>query len=562
MIRKRVTLEFFAYAVILLVSLGLRFINLGQPPLNDFEASNALAALDLVKGSQSHLPGQAGYLAFTTGTFFIFNATDFFARFWPALIGSLLVLIPAFFRQQIGRIPALLLAAFFAIDPLLIATSRTAAGGIFGVAGMLAGIGFWQHRRPVLSGIAFALMLAGGVDMWSGLLALLLSIVILRLIPRVFNVGEFAARKPDLRKLVVSAAVTLLLVSTVFLIKPQVIGSLGAGFTDYLLSWTTISLPFSYHSILAWLMTLLPGVVLGVWGIIAGFREKDTYSRFLAMWWTLLLLIAVLNPSRNTLQLFWASIPMWILAAVQLHRLLTTSRVGNRLIFRVEIVVVISLTIFSLLFLVNLVNNPAAEVIAVRNSLLGFLLPLALLAVVTLLFARGWDKTAAWNGMLAGFGLLLLTGLLGSAWKAASLGNRVENEIWTGGGAPVGESLLIKPVSDLSLWSTGWEKEIDIQVTGVDFPSLNWALRDYHKTRFETVYNPTTSPSLVITGSNEEIQSSASYRGQSLIWSSTPDFQKMTILDWGKWALLRKAPQKQLEIILWARNDLFLGNEN
>jgi predicted membrane-bound mannosyltransferase len=90
----------------------LRLLNLGQSPLTDGEASLALQALQIGQmGTAAFIPGPyPAYIFLTGATFSIFGAGEFLARLWPALAGTLLVCVPAFFRHELGRKTALVLA--------------------------------------------------------------------------------------------------------------------------------------------------------------------------------------------------------------------------------------------------------------------------------------------------------------------------------------------------------------------------------------------------------------------------------------------------------------------
>ncbi|MBT7323583.1 MAG: hypothetical protein HN855_00310, partial [Anaerolineae bacterium] len=85
------------YFLAFLLALGLRFIQLGALPLTDTEATFALQALALARGSKPLLGAQPGYILLTSIPFYLFESTNFLARFFPALAGSLLVFSPYFF---------------------------------------------------------------------------------------------------------------------------------------------------------------------------------------------------------------------------------------------------------------------------------------------------------------------------------------------------------------------------------------------------------------------------------------------------------------------------------
>ncbi len=72
--------------------MGLRFVQLGALPLSDYEADWALQALRVVQGLKPAIGPNPAYVHLTAILFYIFGATNFLARFWPALAGSALVL--------------------------------------------------------------------------------------------------------------------------------------------------------------------------------------------------------------------------------------------------------------------------------------------------------------------------------------------------------------------------------------------------------------------------------------------------------------------------------------
>ena len=71
-------------------------------PLTGPEAALALQAQQLAQGVHPQISPQAGYVIWTSLLFYIFQTSQFLARFWPAAAGSLLILAPYLFRRQLG----------------------------------------------------------------------------------------------------------------------------------------------------------------------------------------------------------------------------------------------------------------------------------------------------------------------------------------------------------------------------------------------------------------------------------------------------------------------------
>ncbi len=554
---RKISVEFVLYACVIIVSLAFRFALLGRAPLNDDEARLAMEAWSSARGGDMLISGQPGYIALTTVIFFLFKASTFCVRFWPALIGSLAALLPFFFRDRLGKPAAIILAILLAVDPFMISISRSSSGSIFALVGLLAGIGFWRLHRPIWSGIAFGLALLGGVDLWPGLIMIGVVYFALSNPLKITETGGEEKRKPSLKILLISLAVTAAVISTTFLTQPAAISAIGSSLVEYFKSWALPGETPFYSAFMVWLIVQIPVIVFAIWGLVIGIKEKSPFAVFCGIWWGLALLFGILNPSRNLQELFWASVPMLTLAAIALSRLADQWSPESRIVFLAETAAVVALMVFSFMNFTNLVNSTGMDAETLRNRIIGTLLPLVLLAVVTVLFAWGWSAGSTRKGLIFGFGLILFTCWIGSAWKAADLGSRPEFEFKYSAGYPIGENNLLKSVSDLSLWSTSQANRVDVQIVNVESEALNWALRNFDNLSTEQIFNPHASSSIVITPANYLIEGKDEYRGQSITWLTQPDFTDMTLQDWAKWAIFRTAPQKNTELIIWAKNSLF-----
>ncbi len=163
------TLEHAFYALALAIAVGLRFLHLGALPLSDFEADWALQALHITQGLKPAIGPNPAYVHLTAVLFFIFGATNFLARFWPALAGSALVLAAWFLRGRLGRIPALILAFGLAIDPGLVAMSHLAGGPMLAIIFLVLTALMWMDGRRAAAGLFAGLALLSGPSVWLGL---------------------------------------------------------------------------------------------------------------------------------------------------------------------------------------------------------------------------------------------------------------------------------------------------------------------------------------------------------------------------------------------------------
>ena len=553
--------SWWGYAIILLVAAGFRFALLGTYPLDDQQANIALQALSVSRNESIRLSGEPGYIALTSVLFDLFGASGFWARFWPALLGTCAVLLPVLYRKWLGSSTALVLAALIALDPVMIGVSRSAGGTMLALVGVIAALGFWLNRRPVLSGVLLGIALTGGSGFWPlGLITVGIIAMWRNLFTNRDDAGLNGAGSSKSVVIVLSvAAVSSLLLSTLFFSLPNGISAIGSSVVEYFSGWGEFDSRLLAGNSLAWLIIELPLIALGIWGFVDGMLKKEQLARFMGVLWALTLVLTLLNPGTASSHFVWVALPMLILAAKKLSKLVRLPNVENRLIFIVELTLFLALVIFSFLNSLNLVNNAYLTPEETRNRIIGTFLPIILLAAMTVLFAWGWSYSSTRSGFIAGIVVLLVVGLVSNAWKSAGLGSRPQFEFLFSRGFPLGEQPLLTTVKDISISRTGYADRIDIQVIGLEHPSVFWVLRDFNEVISASVPDPNSAPSLVLTNVETRIDLPASYRGQKILWSVNPDYAAMQPIDWIRWSLFRLTPASNTELILWAKNDLFPG---
>jgi len=552
----------FAGAFVL--ALFLRFISLGKVSLSDSEAAGALQALSIARGQGAVVGGAPGYVGLTSLLFFLFDGSDFLARFWPALFGSALVLLPCLFHKYLQDLPGVLLAFLFAFEPGLVALSRTADGTIITIFSLLAAAGFFLNRKMVPAGIFAGLALIGSPQFWPFAFILAFAGFLTYIAGRQTTETEndiedkpLFEEKPKWWLLSLSALITIFIISSQFFLYPRGVSGIGSGVTEYLASWNRAdSLPLGTF-LLVQLFTQFPAIVLGIWGLINGLKERNPLFRFLGLWWIIGLILWAINPSLGTQDISVINLPLYVLAAMQVVHFVEKVLIRSWIVALAEALVTVCLIIFSLLNFLNLVGLTVADPVTERNRIIGTLLPIVLWIVFSLLLAWGWDIASTNSGLAIGIGLLLAALLLGSAWKAADLGSRPENELLSGMEYISGKSELMQTVKDVSRWNTGQADSIDVKIAGLQLPSLDWNFRNFRKLSVDTVFPEDSKSSIILSGPDSIVRSQTDYRGSLIIWSREPDYSQFKWQDWFKWFFLREVPQKNQAILLWVRNDLF-----
>ena len=185
-----VTLEVALYGLLFLLAAGLRLWGLGDRPLQEVEASQALSAWRFYRGeAQGVLPGYRPPLLYGQLLSFVaWGINDFAVRIWPALAGGLVAISPALLRRQLGRWGALGASALATFSPSMIFFSRFGSGdmlSLLGAVGLVVGIlrfgrsGEARDLRIAVLGLALALCAGPGgyttllaVVLWGLMLAL------------------------------------------------------------------------------------------------------------------------------------------------------------------------------------------------------------------------------------------------------------------------------------------------------------------------------------------------------------------------------------------------------
>ena len=131
--RLSIFIEIGLYLTIFLGALLLRLYNLGDRAMHHDESLHAFHSWQLSEGlGLIHNPMMHGPLQMelTAGIFFLFGDSDFTARLLYVLAGSLLTLMPFFFRSWLGRTGGVITSLLFAISPALLYFSRFARNDI------------------------------------------------------------------------------------------------------------------------------------------------------------------------------------------------------------------------------------------------------------------------------------------------------------------------------------------------------------------------------------------------------------------------------------------------
>ncbi|MCI0519221.1 MAG: hypothetical protein L0Z70_03080 [Chloroflexi bacterium] len=552
--------EIALYLAVFALALAARLLNLGLTPLLDGEAALAWQAMNLLKDAPSPLLPHPAYLSLSGLSFAFFGATDFMARLWPALMGSLLALIPVAFRGYLGRFPALLLALGLALDPGLAAVSRLVGGPALALSFTLLALGLANAGKSAAAGVAAGLALLSGPGVIPGWLGLGLAWALDAWLARREETFQQMAIQVNWRTFFIAGGSALLLGGTCFMLSPRGLGAWAAGLPAYFSGWLTPSGVPALRLLGALAIYQPLALIFGLAGALRAWLKFDRFNRLLSVWFTLALLLALLYPARQTADLIWAIVPLWALAAGELARSFAPAGEKSVIPWVQGALVVILLTLIWTNVAVLSRGGITQQDIYLR---LGVIFGAAALAAVSAaLVGLGWSW--AYVRLALSWAVFAALGLYGvsALWASTQPELTRRFELWRPTPLTADADLLVDTIADLSAWQTGEDHSIDIAVA-VNSPALRWALRDYPRAAFMEnglILGGGASPSLAITRQDDAQPAlSAAYRGQDFAWRAYPAWETPLPPNFFFWLTLHQAPLMNEQVILWARADLFPG---
>jgi hypothetical protein len=557
---KQVTIEHLLYLLAFCIALGLRFLNLGEAPLSDFEAGKAIQSWYAVQNEHVEIGTNPGYFSLTVLSFNIFPVSDALARFWPALIGSLLVLAPFGFRLLLGRKIPLIITYGLALDPGLVALSRLAGGPMMAIGFGTLALAFYVNRKIVWAGITCGLALTCGPAGFFGLVGFLITNLISRLVGFLlaFNdMGESGlglndshSVKRNTRLFFFIGFGTIILTSTLLTRFPAGIGAWGSGVEIYMRGWFTPSEIPVFRPVLAGMIYQPTVFVFATISAVRGWLRGEVKTRWLSVWVLTVLVISLIYPGRQVQDIAWIIPPLWTLTAIELSRFLRNPE-HPIAAWGLAGVVIVLCVLFWLMSL-NLVPGSPTWLILVVVPLL--------VIMTTILVGLGWSWDSAQSGLSWGFCVVSGIYTISVMFGATQLRSNNSEELWTPTPGIVQAGLLLDTLEELALIQTGRDDRIDI-VSIADSPALKWTLRDFQDVTFVSQLDPNLLPSVIITPADvpegAKLFQTTSYRGQDFVWSAYPGWSGALPPEWWKWITTRNAPELNESLVLWARSDFF-----
>ena len=558
-----ITSETALYVLIFLAAMMVRLIHLGRVPLLESEASWAIQAWQLAQGESIPISLQVGYLSITEGLFALFGGSEFLARFWPAFAGSLLIWLPFFFREDIKRIPALVLAGGLALDPALVPVSRISGSPMPALVLLLLAAGAFHIKRIPWALFLLGLSLFSGPGFWMGSLILGITFLVCRWLgffqPREYikiRMDHFSGKPEDWLPRIAPALLGLVMIGSFFFRDFQGLGAWAGSLFGFFRTWGDPS-GFGIGSFIVYFLLNNPLIIIfGLLGFANAYRTGDRLGKAISIWFGVALIGCLIYPHRQAADQIWLVIPLWVATGTELIRFfqLAPSTWITRILAGL-VVVLASLNWLTFTGMIYQGANPNAF----RLGLGLLAASLALLILSGTIVTSEWGRKMAWKGLVTGFAVVLSLYLVSSLALDAFLVEKDPRSMFSGESGSGQMELLLDSIADASITATGRPDSLKGAVIG-DSDVVRWTLREYED--IDYLINPGSGedyPFLITIGEGDYQSLSDNFRGQDFVLSSGPGWDRILPDDWISWIAFREGPVDREYLVLWVRNDIYSG---
>ncbi len=553
-IREKKHSPFTWFLLAFLVGLGLRLWGLGEMRFTLAEARIAQNAWQMALGDAAGLPGNMSYVGLSALLFDLFEPGFFFARLLPVLLGSSLILVPWFWRKELGEKIALVLAFGIAIDPILLSFSRQIVTPIFVLAGLAWAVTALKHKRPVLAGCMLALAFLGGYSFWVLMLVGIATFLVWRKRANFACMNDSYRAKAFWLPLLTSLAVSLALISSAFLLSTEGLGGIGSGLVEFFRLFGKSYEIKVYQPIIAAIAYSILPLLFAIWALVEDFRHNQPLKNLpYLIGWGLSVLLGLLLGRQDLGMLAFTAVFAWLGAAESI------SRIIEQTFERREVVSWV--TLFQLVILVYIqmvsgrLTNAAPNTQGYRLALLAVLAGILLLVISTILVGLGWSRHVGGQALRNSLLIMLIALTLGISLRSI----RQQQE-------SMSLSLLAGPIllpnNDVEVVVDEIDRDGRADKTELTYDlgklqdQFSWFFRE--QVNRENTQN-VLQTDLVLSETETEFSVTDAYRGRNVVLFRQIDQEVVKPGDFLKTLLGEPLPLVSQNGVLWVRLNLFTG---
>jgi len=546
--------QFTWFLLAFLVGLGLRLWRLGEMRFTLAEAQIAQSAWQMAMGNAAGMPGNMSYTGLSALLFHLFEPSFFFARLLPVLFGSSLILIPWFWRKELGHKTALVLAFGLAIDPILLGFSRQIVTPIFVLAGLAWAVTALKNKRPVLAGSMLALAFLGGHSFWLIALIGLAVFLIWRKRVEIKFIDASYKAKAFLLPLLTSFIVSQALISSAFLLSTEGLGGIGAGLVEF---FQLFSIKFEIAAyqptLVAIAYSLLP-LFFAIWALAEDLRNHRPLKNLPSIiGWGFSVLLSVLLGRRDLGLLAFAAVFAWLGAAASIARKIDQASERRE--------IVLGVTAFQIVILVYLqmvirrLTSVPVNSQDFRFALFALLAGILLLVISTVLVGMGWSRLL--SGQALQNSLLIMLIVLTVGMSLRSIRSQQETTSLSLLGGPI-----MLPNNDIENVVDEIDREGRVDKTEITYDlgkyeqQFAWFFRE--QVDWKSAQN-VLQADLMLSESETEFSAADTYRGRNVVLFRKIDSSVVKPVDFLKTLLGEPLPLVSQNGVLWVRLNLFTG---
>ncbi|MBZ0285980.1 MAG: glycosyltransferase family 39 protein [Anaerolineae bacterium] len=597
-----ISIEFVAYALLLLLAFVLRFAQLDAIPLTNAEARQALAAWRVVQPDavgSAIVPESPLLFMLHSLSFTLLGGSEFAVRSWTALGGIALILTPLLFRGLLGRGRAFILSVLLTFSPVLLVASRTDSAVVWTVlAGVLALWALWRYfdtaqSRYTVFATVLILTAALLTDPTGFVLIFILGgagLLAFWITPRE-SLDETPSPSATIASIarerwqtwpwqsgLLVAAIVVALVSTLFMLYPAGLSAVSGLLGAFVGGLTTPrpDAPFMFPIVISLFYDPVM-VVMGLTAIIWLLR-KDALTfveRFLIGWLIFGVLASVAYAGTGPEHALWIVLPLTGLASSLVVGMLARSE--HPLWWDVPawskwVVMLISVALLGMFalhvqaFARALVNSPEGSFQLLNSntaSVVWVIISLLFMVIGFFLASSIWGLDSTLQGAALGLLVFGLVTSLGSGWRAAVVTADNPVELWNREPVSKDVFLLRQALYEVADRQTNGFPKIPVMALVPDDGVIAWELRDFVNVRYiSNVADARTQEIALLPEMNEPPDLGGSYVGSRFDVVANWSPQSVQFADLLAWWLQRKTRLQSDPVdtlVLWLRQDVYNG---
>ena len=562
-IKAKLQVKHLVYLSVFLFTLCLRFYAAAKLNITQSEADILLPLTRVGASSGGH--ASLIYQLLTLPLMSFLGSGPLVVRFWLILAGALLTLVPLLFEDWLGERPALVLSVLLAPDPFASAASLQLNSGLLTLTTLVIAMGL-LHRKIYFAGsiVLMAFLLTGRAILYPlGVGAILLLVLYLQkemepvrgLCRELWN-----SVKENIQKIsVVLAGIVL----AAYILRVPLSDSLN-GILAMFANWGE---PYALgNSPQLYPIALVSYLPLGLIGLL--FPARSAHSRKLFPYILLVSLLAVilvmLNPNHQVLDLVWVSSPLWIAVAFNISQMVEKlgSYPGRIKIYTLIIIcllVSLSITVVTLIYQINYGLDMVGNLLAAISLLV-------MITLVVLFLAYNDTVPIALSAFRWGLLLATLTFQLAFSWRSMGLyGNPAGEILW--GGYFEGADTVEDIIRNANLTTTGGSLDKSVGFIQPANSAVEWKIARNFKVEELNEVTIDQRLAVLVTDTRDGLSGNSAdgYNGQDFNANSYPLWiwqpgRSLSNMDFWFWLFLRKGQIMRETDFVWLNKTIFVNS--